>query len=90
MNLFLTQIPATPTIETIIRITYNCKSVLSPVFGDDCVALSIVLVSCVILVVSSEGSCVVLVVSSSEGSCVVPVVSSEGSCVPVVFSFTVK
>ena len=44
LNFLLAPAPAAAPIETSIRITYNCTSVLSPVFGEDFVVLSVALV----------------------------------------------
>ena len=50
--------PAAAPIETSIRIIYNCTSVLSPVFGEDFVVLSVVLVTFVALAVFAEDASV--------------------------------
>ena len=58
LSFLLAPAPAAEPIETSIRITYNCTSVLSPVFGEDFVVLSVVLVTFVALAVFAEDASV--------------------------------
>ena len=58
LSFLLAPAPAAAPIETSIRITYNCTSVLSPVFGEDFVVLSVVLVTFVALAVFAEDASV--------------------------------
>ena len=58
LSFLLAPVPAAAPIETSIRITYNCTSVLSPVCGEDFVVLSVVLVTFVALAVFAEDASV--------------------------------